>query len=241
MDRIMDSGSIDWGSTPHGRTFSSTKYEVQSTIYLALFSYFTPCSSYLEMFDIQNTLVSLDVVEKFFCCDLSACLGECCIEGDAGAPITEEEDEKIREILPIIWDDLLPAAKRIIEEEGTSYLDQTGDLVTQIVDGRNCAYSYYGPNGLCLCAIEKAYREGKTDFYKPISCHLYPIRLKQVGCYTALNYDQWKICKCAEVLGRAKGIRVYQFLKEPLIRRFGEEWYAELKTTCEEYLKQYGE
>ena len=191
------------------------------------------------MLQIKDTLVSLDLVERFFCCDLDKCLGECCIDGDAGAPITEEEKKKIEEILPEIWDDLLPAAQRTIKEDGVAYRDIEGELVTQIVDGKNCAFSYYGENGMCLCAIEKAYREGHIDFYKPISCHLYPVRLKQFDSFTAVNYHRWKICKCAEVLGRSKGLRAYQFLKEPLIRRFGEDWYAELALTCEEYLKQY--
>lgn len=190
------------------------------------------------MLDIQNTLVSLDFVERYFCCDLDSCLGECCIDGDAGAPITEEEDRKIRELLPLVWDDLLPSAQREIEENGTSYVDSEGDLVTQIVDGKNCVFTTYDKNGMCLCALEKAYREGRTDFYKPISCHLYPARIKEYDGFTAVNYHRWKICRCAEVLGRAKGIRVYEFLKEPLIRRFGKEWYDELALTCREYIRQ---
>lgn len=190
------------------------------------------------MLDIQNTLVSLDFVERFFCCDLDRCLGECCIDGDAGAPITEEEDRKIRELLPLVWDDLLPSAQREIEENGTSYVDSEGDLVTQIVDGKNCVFTTYDKNGMCLCALEKAYREGRTDFYKPISCHLYPARIKEYDGFTAVNYHRWKICRCAEVLGRARGIRVYEFLKEPLIRRFGKEWYDELALTCREYIRQ---
>lgn len=190
------------------------------------------------MLDIQNTLVSLDFVERYFCCDLDSCLGECCIDGDAGAPITEEEDRKIRELLPLVWDDLLPSAQREIEENGTSYVDSEGDLVTQIVDGKNCVFTTYDKNGMCLCALEKAYREGRTDFYKPISCNLYPARIKEYDGFTAVNYHRWKICRCAEVLGRARGIRVYEFLKEPLIRRFGKEWYDELALTCREYIRQ---
>ncbi len=189
------------------------------------------------MLDIQNTLVSLDFAERFFCCDLDKCLGECCIDGDAGAPITEEEDRIIKEILPEIWDDLLPAAQREIEENGTSYVDEEGDLVTQIVEGKNCVFTTYDRNGMCLCAIEKAYREGRVNFYKPISCHLYPARVKEYDGFTAVNYHRWKICRCAEILGRAKGVRVYEFLKGPLTRRFGEEWYEELALTCQEYLK----
>lgn len=190
------------------------------------------------MLQIQDTLVSLDLAERFFLCDLDSCLGQCCIDGDAGAPITEEEDRKLREILPVVKPYLLPSALREIEENGVSYVDEEGDLVTQIVEGRNCVFTTYGPGGMCMCAIEKAYREGKTDFYKPISCHLYPVRLKEYDGFTAVNLHRWKICRCAEVLGRAKGVRAYKFLKAPLIRRFGEEWYNELELTCDEYLRQ---
>ena len=121
------------------------------------------------MLQINDTLVSLDLAEQFFLCDLDTCLGECCIEGDAGAPITKEEYEKIKEILPEIWDDLLPQAQEVIKEQGVGYIDEEGDLVTSIVNNRNCVFTCYAPGGMCQCAIEKAYRSGKIDFYKPIS------------------------------------------------------------------------
>ena len=193
------------------------------------------------MLQIQDTLVSLDLAEQFFCCDLDSCLGECCIEGDAGAPITEDERRKLEKVLPVIWNDLLPAAKREIEENGVAYIDEEGDLVTSIVDGKNCVFTTFGPGGMCYCAIEKAYREGKTDFMKPASCHLYPVRLTKYPTFTAVNYHKWKICKCAEILGRAKGIRLYRFLEGPLVRQFGQEWYDELVEACEAYLEQYGD
>lgn len=195
----------------------------------------------VTMLQIGETLVSLDLIEHFFCCNLDKCLGECCIEGDAGAPITKNEYEKIKEILPVVWDELLPKAQEVIKEQGVGYIDEEGDLVTSIVDGRNCVFTCYDKNGMCLCAIEKAYRSGKIDFYKPISCHLYPVRLQEYSGFTAINYHRWKICKAAEVLGRKNNIRLYQFLEEPLTRKFGAEWYAELKTACEAYIDQYGE
>ena len=117
------------------------------------------------MLQINDTLVSLDLAEQYFCCDLDSCLGECCIEGDAGAPITEEERDKIQEILPVIWDDLLPQAQAEIKANGVGYVDEEGDLVTSIVDGKNCVFTCYAPGGMCQCAIEKAYRAGKIDFY----------------------------------------------------------------------------
>ncbi|MBD5216460.1 MAG: DUF3109 family protein [Bacteroidales bacterium] len=192
------------------------------------------------MLQIQDTLVTLDLVERFFCCDLEACKGQCCLDGDAGAPLEEGEADEIRRILPEIWNDLLPAAKAEIEANGVSYIDEEGDEVTSLVEGCNCVFATIGSDGKWLCAIEKAYREGRVDFYKPVSCHLYPVRLKKYDSFTAVNYHRWKICKGAEILGRSKGIRVYQFLEGPLRRRFGDEWYDELRTTCEEYLRQYG-
>jgi hypothetical protein len=192
------------------------------------------------MLEIQDTLVSLDLLERFFCCDLDTCLGQCCIEGDAGAPITEDERRKIEEILPQIFDDLLPAAQQVIKEQGVAYVDEEGDLVTSLVDGANCVFTCFESGGMCHCAIEKAWREGRVDFPKPISCHLYPVRIKEYPTFTAVNYHRWKICKCAELLGRKKGIRAYEFLKGPLTRRFGADWYAELEGTAKEYLRQYG-
>lgn len=187
---------------------------------------------------IKDTLVSLDLIERFFVCDLDSCLGQCCIDGDAGAPLLEEEkkaiDAHMDEIMPL----LNPAARRIIREEGSSYIDEEGDLVTQIVGGKDCVYTTYAEGGKCLCALEKAYREGKLPQLKPSSCHLYPVRLKDCGDLTAVNLHRWKICKCAEIMGRSKHVRAYEFLKEPLIRKFGEEWYEELCHTAGEWLRQ---
>lgn len=193
------------------------------------------------MLQIQDTLVSLDLLERYFCCDLDSCRGECCIEGDAGAPITEAERDRLEEILPEVLPDLSPAARRVIEEQGVSYIDEEGDLVTSIVDGGNCVFTTYGPGGVCLCAVEKACREGRIDFLKPVSCHLYPVRITEYDTFTAVNLHRWKICKCAEVLGRKQGLRAYQFLKGPLTARFGADWYRELELTAAEYLRQQGE
>ncbi len=191
------------------------------------------------MFQIgENTIVSLDLAEEFFCCDLDKCHGECCIEGDAGAPITSEEDERLREVLPKVWDELLPAGQHEIEERGVSYTDEDGDLVTSIVDGRNCVFTCYGPGGLCQCALERAFRRGETTWRKPASCYLYPVRITEYKNFTAVNYHRWSVCRDAVKLGRKLGIRLYQFLKEPLTERFGREWYDELCATCEAYLAE---
>ncbi len=191
------------------------------------------------MIEIQNTLVSLDLIERYFLCDLDACKGQCCIDGDAGAPLAPGEADKIRELLPVIWNDLLPAGRRAIEEGGVSYTDVEGDEVTTLIDGGLCAFATTAPYGSWRCAIENACREGRCDFLKPVSCHLYPVRIKEYDSFTAVNLHRWKICKCAEVLGRAKGVRAYRFLEGPLRRRFGDAWYDELAFTAEEYLRQF--
>lgn len=190
------------------------------------------------MFQIQDTLVSLDLAEEFFCCDLSKCLGACCIEGDAGAPVTPDEVEKIKESLPAIEADMLPRAVEEVRRNGVAYTDEEGDLVTTLLDGRNCAFTCYGPGGVCLCALEKARREGRTSWLKPASCALYPLRLTEYPSFTAVNYHRWNICRDAVANGRRLGIRLYQFLEEPLTERFGAEWYAELKANCELYLAE---
>lgn len=192
------------------------------------------------MLQIKDTLVSLDLAERFFCCDIEACKGECCIEGDAGAPVTDEEARRIEAVLPEIWEDMAPAARREVEENGVSYIDSEGDRVTTIVGGRDCAFTCYAPGGMCMCAIEKAYREGRIGWRKPASCYLYPVRITRYPTFTAVNFHRWKICRSAESNGRRLGIRAYQFLKEPLTEEFGQEWYDELTTACEAYLEQYG-
>ncbi len=191
------------------------------------------------MLQIKDTLVSLDLIERYFCCDLDSCLGACCVEGDAGAPVSVEEIENLETNLSLVVEDLTPSARQTIEEQGVAYVDEEGDLVTSIVNGRDCVFCTYAAGGKTLCAFEKAYRDGKTAWCKPMSCHLYPVRLKKYGSFTAVNLHRWKICGSAEKLGRKLGIRAYQFLKEPLISRFGEEWYSELCVTAEEYLRQY--
>lgn len=200
-----------------------------------------PTEMEIDMLQIQDTLVSLDLLERYFFCDLDKCLGECCIEGDAGAPVTEEEKAEIEKILPVIADDLTPAARRVIEESGVAYIDEEGDLVTSLVDGGQCVFACFEPGGMCHCAIEKAWRAGKIDFMKPVSCHLYPVRITEYPSFTAVNLHRWRICKCAEILGRAKGVRAYEFLKGPLTRRFGSEWYDELEGTAREYFRMYGD
>ncbi len=190
------------------------------------------------MLQIQNVVVSFDVLKEKFLCDLGACHGACCVEGDAGAPLEPEEVEKIEELLPIIWDDLAAEAREVIDKQGVAYTDCEGDLVTSIVNGKDCVFTCYDDKGCCFCAIEKAYREGKTRFLKPVSCHLYPIRVKDFGTFKGVNYNRWDVCKAAVLLGQKENLPVYKFLKEPLIRKFGAGWYAELETAVDEMKRQ---
>ena len=191
-----------------------------------------------KMIQIEDTLVSLDLIERHFLCDLSHCKGACCIEGDSGAPLDEAEVEELRKVLPAVWNDLSPEARRVIDRQGVAYTDVEGDTVTSIVNEKDCVFTCYDAGGTCQCAIEKAYREGRTTFYKPVSCHLYPVRVTQYRGFRAVNYNRWDICKAAELLGRAEKLPVYKFLKEPLIRKFGKNWYETLETCAEEWLKQ---
>lgn len=180
------------------------------------------------MIQIQDTILSHDIFEEHFICDLCKCKGQCCVEGESGAPITLEERTQIQSILPEILDDLSPAAREVIDEQGISYVDHDGELVTSLVKGRECVFAYYDEHGICKCAIDTAYREGRIPVQKPISCHLYPIRLNEYDQFTAVNYHRWSVCQPAVKKGRAEGLPLFRFLKEPLIRKFGEEWYREV-------------
>lgn len=193
----------------------------------------------IPMIQIDDTIISIDCLSEKFCCDLDACAGTCCIEGDAGAPVDLDEVEQLEAALPVVWNELSASAQAVIDKQGVAYTDEEGDLVTSIVNGKDCVFTCYDEKGCCFCALEKAYRAGKTNFYKPLSCHLYPIRLKKIGDMTALNYHRWDVCKAAVCKGEQLNLPVYRFLKEPLIRRFGKAWYDELEKAVEE-LKEQG-
>ena len=190
------------------------------------------------MIEIEDTIVSLDIVEDYFLCDLARCKGACCVEGDSGAPLEKDELAKLEAVLPEVWNDLSPKAQEIIKRQGVAYIDTEGDIVTSIVDGKDCVFTCYDAEGTCKCAIEKAYREGRVDFYKPVSCHLYPIRVTQYRDFRAVNYHKWSVCKPAMILGKKENLRIYKFLKEPLIRKFGESWYQALDTCATELDKR---
>ena len=194
---------------------------------------------------IGNVLLSSDVLTEEFCCDLSVCRGACCVEGDAGAPVTLDEIAEIEECLDAVWPELSASAQAVIDRQGVAYTDRDGDLVTSIVDGKDCVFTRYDDleldgktiEGSCLCALEGAYRSGRCRFCKPISCALYPIREKQFSDGSVgLNYHRWDICECGRRKGRELHLPVYRFLREPLVRRFGQEWYDELCAVAHQLL-----
>jgi hypothetical protein len=189
------------------------------------------------MLQIDDTIISFDIFEKRFVCDLQACKGLCCVEGDSGAPLNYNEIDKLSEILPVIWDDLSNEAKEVINNQGIFYFDQEGEPVTSIVNGRECVFTFTDKEGIWKCAIEKAYNEGKTDFQKPVSCHLYPIRIQKFNVFAAVNYHKWDVCNNACILGEKLKTPLYKFLKNPLIRRFGEDWYSQLEIAATEFEK----
>ena len=183
--------------------------------------------------EIDNILVSEDILTEEFCCDLDACKGICCVEGDAGAPVTLDEIGGIESALDDVWDDMSASAQAVVDKQGVAYTDRDGDLVTSIVGGKDCVFTCY-QDGCCLCALERAYRDGRTAFCKPISCALYPIREKRLSNgMTALNYNRWDVCRDAVRKGRELHLPVYKFLREPLTRRFGDDFYQKLSAAAD--------
>lgn len=181
------------------------------------------------MIAIDNVLLSDQVVEEQFVCDLNACKGGCCVDGDCGAPLTKEEAKTIAKVYPTIKPYLLPEYIIEVEKQGTHTIDDEYGLVTPTVNGGICVYAYTDELGIVKCAFEKAYNEGKIKFKKPISCHLYPIRIKQMDGYEAVNYEPRKqMCKPACKLGKQLKVPVYKFLKDSITRKYGEEFYDTL-------------
>ena len=192
------------------------------------------------MIQIDDKLISEDLFSEEFVCNLAKCKGICCVEGDAGAPLDEDETKILDEIYPKIKSYLRPEGIQAIEEQGTYTLDFEGDLVTPLVNNAECAYVIFDEKGYTKCAIEKAYEDGVIDWQKPISCHLYPIRITEYSNFSAINYHEWDICSDACTLGKELGVKVYQFLKKSLIRKYGEEFYQTLSEAAEEWEKEFG-
>lgn len=191
------------------------------------------------MFQIGNTIVSDEIIENEFVCNLSACKGQCCIDGDAGAPLLKDEIEILDKIYDTVKPYLRPEGIKAIEEQGKWVVGVDGEYETTLVNGSECAYVIFDGDTV-LCGIEQAYNEGLIDYKKPISCHLYPIRIKEYSQFSAVNYHRWHICDDACSLGKELEVPVYKFLKAPLIRKYGEDWYNELDTVATEWKKQSG-
>lgn len=180
------------------------------------------------MIAIQNTLVSDEVFTEHFCCNLNKCKGCCCIEGDAGAPLEKDEHLLLEKYYPEYREYMCQKAREIVEKNGFfEVYEPDGSKVTPLVNNRDCVYLTYGQDGIAYCAVEKAFREGKIPFRKPVSCYLFPVRVQHYPQYDAVNYFHWSICRDAEVAGRRKKIPVFRFLKDPLTEYYGEEWYNE--------------
>ena len=179
--------------------------------------------------EIRDKLISLDVFEKQFVCDLSKCKGACCVEGDDGAPLELEEISMMEEDLDRIKPYMRPEGIEAVDHTGVFYMDQDNEPVTTLVHGGECAFVNFDEQGVAKCSIEQAYEDGEANLKKPISCHLYPIRVSQLKKYEALNYNSWHLCEPACLLGESLKVKTFRFLKEPIIRKWGEEFFREME------------
>jgi len=190
------------------------------------------------MVEIGRTIISRDIFEKHFLCDLIKCKGACCVEGDSGAPLTKEEAKIIEQEYNHFERYIPENHKKKIRKSGFSVIDNDEDLVTPLIHNRQCAYSFYDERGILKCSIEKAWFEGKTQFRKPVSCHLFPIRITEYKRFDAVNYQELDICIPGRECGKSEQLPLYRFLKEPLIRKYGKEWYEELEIATEYFNKE---
>ncbi len=189
------------------------------------------------MIQIGKTLVSEDIIEKDFVCNLNACKGQCCIDGDAGAPLEEEETSIMKDIFPKIKPYLRKEGLDAIEKYGLYTTNEEGEHETTLINGADCAYVIYDDKKVALCAIEEAYNQGEISWKKPVSCHLYPVRVREYSEFSGINYDRWSICDDACVLGKELQVPIYKFVKQALVRKFGKEWYAELEKVADNMKK----
>jgi len=181
------------------------------------------------MFQLGKTIVSEDIIEKDFVCNLSACKGACCIDGEAGAPLEKEEAIILKDIYPKVKPFMRVEGIEVVEDQGAYITTKDGELETPLINGADCAYVFFDEKNTALCAIEEAHNQGEVSWKKPISCHLYPVRVKDYSEFSAVNYHHWQICDDACVLGKELQVPIYKFVKQALIRKFGEDWYMELE------------
>jgi hypothetical protein len=190
------------------------------------------------MFQIDPALVSLDLVEKNFICNLTICKGGCCVQGSSGAPLLPDETVQLEKVYPVIKNRLTPEGIETIEKNGTWIVDKDNDKVTPLMPSGPCVYTVIDQTGVTKCAIELAWKDGEVEFQKPVSCHLYPVRITKYDGFEAINYEEIEICKAGLVKGERLGVPLYKFLKDALTRRYGAEWYAQLDLMATEWLKQ---
>lgn len=190
------------------------------------------------MLIVQDILVSDDVINQQFICNLKACKGACCWEGDWGAPLLEEEKEILDEIYPKIKSYLTKEGQQVIEKQGAYvYNEEPKEFGTSLVDNKACAFMTMDQLGIAHCGIEQAYNDGVIDFKKPISCHLYPLRVSKdenIG-FEALNYDRWEVCNAACELGKKEQLPVYIFVQEAIKRKYGDDFYDELDAAAKHF------
>ena len=186
------------------------------------------------MFQLGKTIVSEDILEKEFVCNLAACKGQCCIDGEAGAPLEEEELKILLDIYPRVKPFLREEGIAAIEDQGL-FITKEGEYETTLINNKDCAFVIFDEKKTAKCGIEEAYNQGIINWKKPISCHLYPVRIMDYSEFSAVNYHKWPICDDACSLGEELGVPVYKFVKEALIRKFGEDWYSELEKVAETY------
>ncbi len=189
------------------------------------------------MIQIEDKIVSKDLFDQHFICDLRKCEGNCCVFGDSGAPLEDDEVEILEKHLKDIKPFMRAEGLRAVNRLGSWVIDRDGDKVTPLVGDEECAYVVF-EDGIAWCAIERAYKDGLVPFQKPVSCHLYPIRVNRLKNGVALNYHQWSICEPARILGKKEGVPVFRFLKEPIIRVYGHEFYDEMELVYRELGKQ---
>lgn len=189
------------------------------------------------MIQLGKTIVSEEIIEKDFMCNLAACKGTCCIDGEAGAPVADEERQILKDIYPKVKPFLRAEGIAAIKKQGVYTTNEVGEYETPLINDADCAYVIYDDKNTALCAIEEAYNSGEITFKKPISCHLYPIRVQDYSDFAAVNYHKWQICDDACVLGKELQVPVYKFVKQALIRKFGEDWYEELEKIAAEIKK----
>jgi hypothetical protein len=189
-----------------------------------------------RMFQLQKTIVSEEILENDFVCNLAACKGACCVDGDAGAPLSKEETQILADIYPKVKPFLRKEGIAAIEAQGTHVIGADVELETTLIDGKDCAYVIFDKK-TALCGIEQAYNQGLVDWKKPVSCHLYPVRVKEYSDFSAVNYHKWHICSDACALGAELQVPVYKFVKEALVRKFGKEWYEELEKVAQDLKK----